>query len=191
MTAASGVVHEERHEGEFATRGGVLQAVQLWVNLPKALKMSPPRYQALSNEQIPVIDLPDGAGSIRVIAGQVDQAKGPAQTVTPIELYDLRLRAGHRTDLHFPAGHYAALFVLSGRVLVNGTASVGEATLAVLGQAGGPITVEASENATILVLGGQPIDEPIARYGPFVMNTQDELVQAAQDYQDGKMGHLA
>ena len=191
MTAASGVVHEELHEKEWAKRGGTLQAIQLWVNLPKASKMSAPGYQTILNADIPAVELEGGAGRLRVIAGSFLGHKGPARTFTPVELYDLRLRAGGRAALRLPTGHNAALFVLSGRVLVNGTASAGEAELALLTDAAGTMDVEAQTDATILVLAGAPIDEPIARYGPFVMNTKAEIIQAVQDYQAGKMGHLS
>lgn len=190
MTAASGVVHEEMHEREWAKRGGTLQAIQLWVNLPQGSKMWAPAYQTIANDQIPIVPV-EGGGSLRVIAGEVRGVKGPAKTFTPIELYDLRLRAGHRTELRLPAGHNLSLFILSGRIWVNETASAGEAELAVVRRADGAITVRGEEDAVVLVLAGQPIDEPIARYGPFVMNSKDELIQAVQDYQAGKMGHLA
>ena len=191
MTAASGIVHEEMHEREWAKRGGTLQAIQLWVNLPKASKMSAPGYQTIMKEQIPGIELEDGAGSLRVIAGSVHGVKGPANTFTPIELYDLRLRAGGKTIIRLPVGHSVALFVLNGRVIVDGAASAGESELAVLGHGKGQVGLEAQEDTTILVLAGAPIEEPIARHGPFVMNTKAELIQAVQDYQAGTMGHLS
>lgn len=191
MTAASGVVHEELHEREWAKRGGTLQAIQLWVNLPAAFKMTAPRYQTLVKERIPVIPLDGDAGSVRVIAGEFNGVKGPATTFTPVQLHDLRLKARHGTTLRFAAGWNVALFVLEGRVTVNGSEPVLEAQLAVLGGSGAPVLVEAQQDATILVMAGEPIHEPIARYGPFVMNTERELIQAVQDYQAGKMGHLA
>ena len=188
MTAASGVVHEEMHERKFAERGGTLQAIQLWVNLPGALKMSPPRYQTLLNSEIPVVQVE--GGSVRVIAGEFQGVKGPGKTFTPIHLYDLRLRAGHRTELVLPAGHNTALFVLNGQVVLNGSQVLHEAELAVFGTTGERIAIEAKEDVTLLVLNGQSIDEPVARHGPFVMNTQEELIQAVKDYRMGKMGHL-
>jgi redox-sensitive bicupin YhaK (pirin superfamily) len=191
MTAASGIVHEEMHEKEWAKRGGTLQAIQLWVNLPKASKMSAPGYQTIVNEQIPVVQLDGGGGSVRVIAGSMQGATGPAKTFTPIELYDLRLRAGHSMPLQIPTGYNVGLFVLSGQVSVNGSHRMAEADLAVFASSGNPVTVAAEEDATILVMAGKGIDEPIARYGPFVMNTKAELVQAVDDYQAGKMGHLS
>lgn len=191
MTAASGIVHEELHEKEWAKRGGTLQAIQLWVNLPKSSKMSAPGYQTIVNDQIPVVQLDGEAGSLRVIAGSVGGAKGPAKTFTPIELYDLRLRAGHSMPLQIPNGYNVALLILSGQASVEGTHRLSEAELAVFVSTGGPVTIIAEEDATILVMAGEEIDEPVARYGPFVMNTKAELVQAVNDYQAGKMGHLS
>jgi len=191
MTAASGIVHEEFHEKEFAKQGGTLHAIQLWVNLPRASKMSAPGYQTILNADIPSIALDGGAGRLRVIAGSFQQRKGPAHTCTPIELYDLELKAGHRALLTFPDGQNTSLFVLQGRASVNGSQAAGEAELIVCARNGSQITVTAHEDSRLLVMAGEPIEEPIARYGPFVMNTREELVQAAQDYQAGKMGHLS
>ena len=191
MTAASGIVHEELHEKEFAERGGLLEGIQLWVNLPKAVKMSPPRYQTLLSSDIPTVELNGGGGSLRVIAGEFLGTKGPAKTFSPVNLYDLRLKAGHRIELSLPEGFNSSLFVLHGEVVLNGAEGVREVEIALLNQKGERLSVEAKQDATILVLSGQPIAEPIARYGPFVMNTRDELIQAAQDYQEGKMGHLS
>lgn len=190
MTAASGVVHEELHEREWAKQGGTLQAIQLWVNLPAVSKMTEPRYQTLVNEAIPLVPLEGGAGSVRVIAGQFGGAKGPARTVTPMQLHDLRLLAQQSTALTFTAGWNVVLFVLSGLVTVNGSEPVGEARLAVTTSSGAPILLHAQEDAALLVMAGEPINEPIARCGPFVMNRQDELAQAVNDYRAGKMGHL-
>ena len=190
MTAASGVVHEEMHEREWAKRGGTLQAIQLWVNLPKAFKMSAPGYQTILNDQIPVIHLEAGAGSLRVIAGSVHGVKGPAKTFTPVELYDLRLRAGRSMPLQIPNDFNVGLFVLNGRASLEGTHRLTEAELAVFVSSGEPVMITAEEDATILVMAGEAIREPVVRYGPFVMNTKAELVQAVNDYQAGKMGHL-
>ena len=190
MTAASGIVHEEMHERAWAKKGGTLHAIQLWVNLPRAHKMSNPGYQTLLNEEIPAVELAGGAGRLRVIAGEFHGVKGPAKTFTPIHLYDLRVKAGHRTDVTVPAGFNTAVFVLQGEIAVNGSGQVKEAELARFDKTGERILIEAKTDATLLVLGGEPILEPIARYGPFVMNTQDELAQAVNDYRMGKMGHL-
>lgn len=191
MTAASGVVHEELHEKEFAEKGGLLEGVQLWVNLPKAFKMTAPRYQTLLSSEIPAVDLGEGAGRLRVIAGEFRGVRGPAKTFSPVHLYDVRLAAGHKTELVLPEGFNSALFVLHGRVVVNGSRAVEEVEIAQFGQRGERVLLEAKQDATLLVLSGEPIAEPVARYGPFVMNTRDEIIQAVHDYQAGKMGHLS
>jgi redox-sensitive bicupin YhaK (pirin superfamily) len=191
MTAASGIVHEEFHEKEFAKKGGTLHAVQLWVNLPKASKMSAPGYQTILNGDIPSIELEGGAGRVRVIAGSFRGRKGPAHTFTPVELYDLQLNKDHHVQLELPGGQNSSILVLQGRATVNGSREAGEAELIVCKRNGSVVTVEAREDSRLLVMSGEPIEEPIARYGPFVMNTREELVQAVQDYQAGKMGHLS
>ena len=190
MTAASGVVHEEMHEKNWAKRGGTLQAIQLWVNLPRALKMSAPRYQTILNADIPVVDL-GGAGRLRVIAGVFQGAKGPAHTYTPIELYDLQLHADSRIELSLPERYSTSIFLLQGRASVNGSREAGEAELIVCKREGSQVTIATQAASRFLVMSGKQIDEPIARYGPFVMNTKAELVQAVEDYQAGKMGHLS
>jgi redox-sensitive bicupin YhaK (pirin superfamily) len=191
MTAASGVVHEEKHREEFARRGGTLQMVQLWVNLPRADKVAPPGYQTLLAREIPVVELPDDAGRLRVIAGEYGGVKGPARTFTPIQVYDLRLNAGHEVTLSLPDGHNTAVVVLEGRARVNESPQlVSEAGLALFDTVGDGITVHAEADSLLLVLAGEPIREPVASYGPFVMNTQDELRQAVADYRSGKMGSL-
>jgi quercetin 2,3-dioxygenase len=190
MTAASGVVHEEMHEKEFAKRGGTVEMVQLWVNLPRAFKMSPPRYQTLLKEQIPVVDLPEDSGYVRVIAGDFHDIKGPAKTFTPINLYDLKLKAGHQAELTLPAGYNTGIFLLKGKIVLNNSHSLQEADLALFDTQGERISIEAKKDAALLVLNGEPIPEPVAREGPFVMNTQEEIRQAVNDYRIGKMGHL-
>ena len=191
MTAASGVVHEEKYEREFAKQGGMFEMVQLWVNLPKAHKMSPPRYQTLRNEQIPVVQL-GSAGYARVIAGEFDGVRGPAQTFSPVNVFDVRLSGGNQTELSLPAGHNTGLVLLKGNVVLNSSAALrGEAQVALFSDTGQRITLNAKEDTILLVLSGEPINEPVASYGPFVMNTQEELRQAVHDYNAGKMGHLA
>jgi redox-sensitive bicupin YhaK (pirin superfamily) len=191
MTAASGIVHEELHESEFARRGGMLEGIQLWVNLPRAFKMSSPRYQTLINGDIPAIELTEGAGRLRVIAGEFRGRRGPAKTFSPIHLYDVFLKAGHEVELALPERFNTSAFVLHGRVVINGAQAARAAELALFGHKGERLMLTADEEATILVLSGEPIGEPIARYGPFVMNTQAELVQAVEDYRAGRMGHLS
>lgn len=190
MTAASGIVHEEFHEKEFARKGGTLHAIQLWVNLPRASKMSAPGYQTILDADIPAVEL-EGGGKLRVIAGSFQGRKGPARTFTPVQLYDVRVKGGTHTSLRLPEGDNTAVFVLQGRAAVNGSHEAGEAELIVCGRHGTHVTIDAREDSLLLVMSGEPIEEPIARYGPFVMNTKAELIQAVQDYQAGKMGHLA
>ncbi|OWK42967.1 pirin family protein [Fimbriiglobus ruber] len=189
MTAASGVVHEEWHEQAFAKRGGVLEMVQLWVNLPAKVKMSPPRYQEILDAHIPVVNI-DGTGTARVIAGEFRGAKGPAKTFTPITLVDLRLGAGTRTEIGFPDGFTTLVLVLKGKVTMNDAETAGEADLAIFDRTGDRFVVAAQEAATLLVLGGTPIDEPVVSYGPFVMNTEAEIRQAMHDYRSGRMGRV-
>ena len=191
MTAASGVVHEEMHERTWAKKGGVLHAIQLWVNLPRTQKMSAPGYQTILENDIPVLDLDGGAGRLRIIAGSYQDRKGPARTFTPIELFDLTIAGGHRIELIRPDGHTASVFVLQGVAAVNGSRGAGEAELIVCKRTSPRLVIEAQADSRLLILGGLPIREPIARYGPFVMNTKAELMQAVNDYQAGKMGHLA
>jgi redox-sensitive bicupin YhaK (pirin superfamily) len=188
MTAAHGVVHEELHERAWAQKGGTLQMVQLWVNLPKREKLSTPRYQDLRDAAIPVVE--SGGARARVIAGELGAAHGPAKTVTPLELWDLRLGAGADWSATLPAGHTCAVLVLSGRATVNGSAPLEDAEMALLDLAGEGVSVHAESETIALLLGGQPLGEPVVQHGPFVMNTGQEIYQAIQDYQSGRMGHL-
>ena len=153
--------------------------------------MSAPGYQTILNADIPAIELEDGAGRMRVIAGSFLGHKGPAHTFTPVELYDLQLKAGKGASLSLPEGHNTSILVLQGRASANGSQQAGEAELIVCGREGSKVVIEAHEDSRILVMAGAPIEEPIARYGPFVMNAKAELIQAVNDYQAGKMGHLA
>jgi len=189
MTAASGLVHEEKHERAFAARGGTIEMVQLWVNLPRANKMVPPAYQDLRAADIPAIDVANGGGSVRVIAGSVDGRRGPARTFTPVGLFDVKLNAGARTEMPLVEGHNAAILVLRGRVTVDGK-EIAAREMALLASSGDRLAIEAADASDLLVMSGEPIREPVARYGPFVMNTREELLQAVHDYQSGQMGHL-
>jgi hypothetical protein len=191
MTAASGVVHEEMHAQEFAEKGGTFEMVQLWVNLPKAVKMSAPRYQGITKEQIPTVTF-GKEGQARIIAGELDGVKGPATTFTAINVFDVRLKAGDSATLSLPDGHNAAVLLLQGDVVLNGSQSLkGAAKIAILSADGESITLEPKADSTLLVLSGEPIEEPVASYGPFVMNSQEELVQAFADYKAGRMGQLS
>jgi|SRR5438105_1998013 len=190
MTAASGVVHEEMHGKEFTRKGGDFEMVQLWVNLPAAQKMSKPRYQGIVNAQIPRVELGNGAYA-RVIAGELKGIKGPATTFTRVNVFDVRLDPGGRGELSLPAGQNSAIVLLRGNVVVNGASALrGEAQIAPLSSLGESIELAAKEPSLLLVLSGEPINEPVASYGPFVMNTEAELRQAFEDYRAGRMGHV-
>ncbi len=191
MTAASGIVHEEFHGRDFAQRGGLFEMVQLWVNLPAKDKMSSPRYQNILDSQIPAAKLPDDQGSIRVIAGEFDGSTGSAQTFTPIHIWDLRLASTHAVNLAVPGGYNTLLVVLKGSVQINHSETIGAAEVAIFDPTGDHICISSSQDATVLLLSGEPIDEPIVGSGPFVMNTEEEIRQAKADYQSGKMGHLS
>ncbi|QDU97030.1 pirin family protein [Lignipirellula cremea] len=190
MTAASGVVHEEFHSERFSREGGVLEMVQLWVNLPRQEKMSPPRYQEILSGQIPQVELPQQAGVARVIAGRLGETVGPATTVTPINVWDLQLQAGGRVELDIPASHNALLIVQQGEVQVQ-ESPVKSVELVSFEQEAGAVLLQAESAARVLVLTGEPLREPIVGQGPFVMNTREEIHQAVQDYQAGRMGRLA
>lgn len=191
MTAASGLVHEEFHGRDFARRGGVLEMVQLWVNLPAKDKMSPPRYQSILANQIPVIDLPENKGRVRVIAGKFGEATGPAHTFTPMDVWDLRLTSDQPIDLAVPDGHNTLLAVLKGSVLIENSETLAPAEVGLFDRAGDHIRISSEPDTIALLLGGEPIDEPIAGSGPFVMNTAEEIRQAKIDYQSGKMGRIS
>lgn len=190
MTAASGLIHEEYHSPEFAEKGGAFEMVQLWVNLPARDKMAAPGYQGITAAQIPEVTLPGGAGKIRVIAGQYAGADGPARSFTPMNVWDLRLRAGQRIAFDLPAGHTTALFVLHGTLRIDGKHNVRAAELAVMERDGNRLEFEVSEDATVLLLNGEPLNEPVVGYGPFVMNSQAEIVQAIDDYNNGRFGQI-
>jgi redox-sensitive bicupin YhaK (pirin superfamily) len=191
MTAGSGVVHEEMHSQAYSRSGGRFEAVQLWVNLPARLKMTAPRYQTIRAGDIPEAALPNGAGRLRVIAGAYGAAKGPAATFTPMNLWEVRLESGKGATFEIALGHGAALFVLKGALTVNGKTRAKETDFVILERDGEGVRVDAGTDATVLVLSGEPIDEPVVGYGPFVMNTPDEIRRAIADYQAGRMGHLA
>lgn len=186
MTAARGILHEERHSKAFSQQGGLLEMIQLWVNLPAKDKMSPPHYQEIVNAQIPVVALPDQAGSARIIAGQFGDTVGAARTFTPINLWDVRLSAGSEVKLSSPDGFNTALLVLEGSVNINGSELLHGKELALFGPAGDHVNLKADEGSILLVMGGEPIDEPIAGYGPFVMNTQAEISTAMSDFNAGR-----
>lgn len=186
MTAAGGIIHEEYHSPGFAKTGGPFRMVQLWVNLPAKDKMKPGGYQGIAAADIPTVELPGGAGIGRAIAGDLLGAKGPARTFTPINVWDVRLNRDADLVLDLPEGHTAMLVVLGGHVTINGSDGAGEAEMLLLSREGDAARMHADGDATILVLTGEPIDEPIAGYGPFVMNSEAEIRQAIDDYNSGR-----
>jgi hypothetical protein len=191
MTAAGGLVHEEFHSREFTTRGGPMEMAQLWVNLPARHKLATPRYQTVLERDIPVVTLPAEAGKLRVIAGEFAGQAGPALTFTPLNVWDLRIRVGGAATLEVPEGHNAVLVALAGTVRINDADELPPSHYALFDSSGGAIRVAATaDDAKCLVLTGVPLAEPIAGYGPFVMNTEDELRQAFLDYQAGRFGTM-
>jgi hypothetical protein len=200
MTAGAGVLHKELHGADFTRRGGRFEMLQLWVNLPAKSKMTAPRYQTLLDADIPAVPVRGAngelgehgrsAGVVRVIAGEFDGRQGPAKTFTPIDLFDVRLRAGGSVRLDLRDGHTAGLYLLKGTVSVNGAEDASATELVVLERAGAHVTLTARSDATVFVMSGRPIDEPIAGYGPFVMNTPREIQQAFADYHAGRLGQV-
>jgi redox-sensitive bicupin YhaK (pirin superfamily) len=191
MTAASGIVHEEFHGPEFSKRGGPFEMIQLWVNLAAKDKKALPAYQNITNAQIPRVVLPSGGGTVRLIAGVYQSARGPARTFSPMNVWDMRLKADGRQVFGSPDGWTAALFVLKGRIQLESGEIAGAAELVLLEREGNSFAIEALEDSTILFLNGASIDEPIVGQGPFVMNTEAEIAQAFADYRAGRMGSLA
>ena len=190
MTAASGILHQEFHSEEFAKSGGILEMVQLWVNLPSKDKMTKPGYQAILSADIPTVQLPQSAGSSRLIAGHYQGQSGPAHTFTPMNVWDLSLKQGASFDLPAPESWNTALIVLHGSIRVNHEVHAEEAQMVLLSGEGTDLHVEVETDAIVLFLSGQPIDEPIVGYGPFVMNTKEEIDQAIQDFNSGNFGRI-
>ena len=186
MTAGGGIIHEEFHSQDFSRSGGPFEMVQLWVNLPARDKMTPAHYQGITDASIPSVALPDGAGRVRVIAGGFDGNKGPAETYTPMNVWDLRLSAGKPVDLAQPEGWSTLVVVLDGTVLLNGDTVLRAADMATLSSAGSGVTIEANGDAKVLLLAGEPIDEPVVGYGPFVMNSREQINQAIDDFNSGR-----
>ncbi|HEY0667236.1 MAG TPA: pirin family protein [Sphingobacteriaceae bacterium] len=190
MTAASGVLHKEHHAESFSKQGGDFQMVQLWVNLPARHKMSAPKYQGISNAQIAKYTLPDQAGIVEVIAGNYRDVKGSASTFSPLHLLNIQLNKGGEAGFEFPEEYNTALLVIEGNIKVNGKEDIPTDHFVLFENNGTEFNVEASENAIVLVLSGKPLNEPIVARGPFVMNTQQEIVQAVEDFNRGKFGYL-
>ncbi|MFV0304042.1 MAG: pirin family protein [Moheibacter sp.] len=190
MTAASGVLHKEYHEEEWSKTGGEFQMVQLWVNLPSKDKMSSPKYQAIKNETINRYKIDDNGSEIEVIAGEYNGVKGNANTFSPIYMLNAKLKKGVEIDLNFPTNYNTTLLVIEGSIIVNGEETAPTDHLVLMANDGEHFKIEATENTIVLILSGEPLNEPIAAHGPFVMNTQEELVQAFEDFNHGKFGYL-
>ena len=191
MTAGSGIIHEEFHSENFSKKGGLFEMVQLWVNLPAKDKNTPPRYQHLAKAGIPVIEFPDEAGCLRLIAGEYKGVKGAADTFTEMNVWDIVLNAGKKAVLEIPETHTLSMVVLRGNVTLNGKEQADAGQLVGFEKSGGNVHIEAgSEEVKILLLSGVPIDEPVVGYGPFVMNTAEEIRQAISDFKSGKFGSI-
>ena len=190
MTASSGLLHKEYHEKEFAARGGDFHVVQLWVNLPAKDKSSPPKYQPITNDRMGKYELPANGGTIEVIAGNYMNTKGPASTFTPVSLMNARLNRGGRADFKFPSENNTAMLIIEGSIKVNGADHVPADHFILFRNDGEEFSIESEENSIVLVMSGEPIREPIAAHGPFVMNTKAEIYQAFEDFEKGKFGTL-
>ncbi|MBD1362312.1 pirin family protein [Mucilaginibacter sp. ZT4R22] len=189
MTAGAGILHKEYHEQEFSRKGGPFEMVQLWVNLPKKDKSAQPGYQAITADQMAKVQLPDDGGIVNVIAGTYNNVTGPASTFSPVNLFDIKLKPGGAADFIVPTAHNTALLVINGNIEVNGEQAK-EHSFILFKNDGEEIAIKANTESVILVLSGEPINEPIASYGPFVMNTQQEIMEAIQEFQSGKYGVL-
>ncbi|HLS71221.1 MAG TPA: pirin family protein, partial [Chitinophagaceae bacterium] len=189
MTAASGILHKEFHEEEWSKKGGIFQMVQLWVNLPKKYKMSPPKYQAITADKMGKYFLEDKESYIEVIAGNYKEIKGAASTFTPIHLMNAKLKVDAIASFNFPDHYTTAILVIEGNVKVEDK-EIPTDHFVLMAKDGETFTIKASEDAIVLVMSGEPINEPIVSHGPFVMNSSEELIEAFNDFNNGKFGHL-
>ncbi len=189
MTAGAGILHKEYHEKEFSKRGGPFEMIQLWVNLPKKDKLTKPKYQAITSSQMGKVELDDGGGYINIIAGSFESTTGPASTFSPINLFDIHLKRNGKLRTNIPENHNTLLLVINGSIMVNGD-EAGLHSMVLFKNEGEEIEIVAKDQSVLLLLSGEPIDEPIAQYGPFVMNTQNEILEAIQEFQSGKFGQL-
>lgn len=190
MTAGAGVLHKEYHEKEFSKKGGLMQMVQLWVNLPARFKMTPAKYQAIENKNMTKFLSDDGKGIVELIAGEYNGMKGPATTFTPVNLFNAKLSAGGKAEFSFSKLFNTGMLVIEGEIKINNSMTAPENNFILFGHEAEDIVIEAVKDSIVLVLSGEPIGEPIASYGPFVMNTQTEIKQAYEDYYNGKFGYL-
>lgn len=189
MTAASGILHKEFHEKEWSKQGGIFQMVQLWVNLPAKDKMSKPKYQAISNSEMKKVDLAEN-GFIEIIAGEFDGNKGPAFTFSPVNLMNAKLKSGGKATFNFPANFNTAALVIEGNIIVNGEEKAPVNNFVLFKNEGESFTIEATEDSIVLIISGEPLNEPIFPHGPFVMNSREEIMQAFEDFNTGKFGYL-
>jgi redox-sensitive bicupin YhaK (pirin superfamily) len=190
MTAGAGVLHKEYHEKEFSRKGGIFQVVQLWVNLPAKYKMTPAKYQTIENKHMTKVLLDDGKSSIELIAGEYKGKKGPASVFSPVDLFNVKLIKGAKVIFSFNKNYNTGMLVIDGEIKINNMKTASENYFILFGHEGEDINIEAVEKSTVLVLSGEPINEPIASYGPFVMNTESEIKQAFEDFKTGKFGYL-
>ena len=190
MTSGKGILHKEYHEKNFSKKGGEMQMVQLWVNLPAKDKMTEPKYQNIEKKDLAKVDLGNGIGSIDIIAGEFENSKGPASSFTPLSLFNVKLKKGKGTSLSFKESHNTGLLIIKGNVTINNSEKVPTNHFVLFNNKGSEFTIKADDEAEILVLSGEPIDEPIASYGPFVMNTNVEIRQTIDDFNSGKFGYL-
>jgi redox-sensitive bicupin YhaK (pirin superfamily) len=189
MTAGAGILHKEYHEKEFSKRGGPFEMIQLWINLPKKDKSAPPHYQAITADQMNKVQLPDNGGAVNIIAGNFNGKQGPAKSYTLVNLFDIRLSMEGQLKIPVPENHNTAILVINGNVRVNDE-NAAEHSFILFANEGEEIIIHALTNSVILLLSGEPINEPIASYGPFVMNTQEEIYDAIKEFQEGKFGVL-
>ena len=189
MTAGSGLLHKEYHEKEFSAKGGMFQMVQLWVNLPAKDKKTKPKYQEITNAMMTKYSLPNEKGYVEIIAGEYNTVKGPASTFTSMHVYNARLKKGAEAHFSFPKNYNTGLLVIEGNIKVNGINAHAD-HFVLLKNDGEDFTIDATEDSIVLVLSGDPINEPIVAYGPFVMNTWEEIEQAVSDVNAGKFGVL-
>lgn len=190
MTAGSGVLHKEYHERDFSRKGGMFQMAQIWVNLPSEHKMTKPKYQAIENRSIPKVSVDENKGIIEIIAGEYNGIKGAASTFSPINMFNVSLEKGAKAEFSFSSKYNTGLVVIDGEIKINNSETAPEDYFVMFGHNGEVITIEALTKSVFLILSGKPIDEPIASSGPFLMNTNEEISQAYQDFRNGEFGHL-
>jgi redox-sensitive bicupin YhaK (pirin superfamily) len=191
MTAGGGVLHKEYHDKNFDKTGGAFELVQLWINLPKKHKMTPAKYQSILHSKKPKVELPNGWGNVHVVAGEYKGLKGVASTFSPVNIYDIHLNPGGEVDFSLPGNFNSGILVVDGNIVVNEAQNVPENHYVQFKNEEGLVHIKANSKTILLVLSGEPLNEPFVGYGPFVMNTEEEIRQAIEDYNAGKFGFLA